>query len=506
MDVVLASRLFKPWEIKFSNYCRLFLQVLSFSDMYNMQGNALAVGIYDGYQSVSQSRSVLLEPLQERPSKVTWSLWRRFLRSITANGCWVEPLGPWYNGLSTHCRWPSYFVPSRDMLYCYACKELVSHQQIGPNDFLERRTTYAIQQLPKDAIPVNMTDIDVGWYMFHTALLAPLEMNLVAFQTFAEYLQSQPEHQSLLLQRFELLAEDIFVVCEQIRVLSEIILVSNRGTNNDYGLYGWVVSTHKGKKIAQGSGSVFGSNPQSYRAEGYGAKAGMLFLIHCFKYSNVPIPEGQFTFYCNYEGLLKKLQYMQSYNNAINATVLHSEWDIVSAVYRLQSSFHPLPDLQHVKGHQQDDGTPVKFLDIPSRMNVVAIKLATYDLQEYGSMKPIVPFDPMSGIQLSFNGQTVTRRIHAAIHQQQHFVPLQQYYQSRLHWNQEAFNDIDWTNFAIVYRRFPRQRTFFSKLGWKKLLVAAGLHKQTPCYDHRCPTCNTDNKDDDNIYQCENIS
>jgi hypothetical protein len=129
-----------------------------------------------------------------------------------------------------------------------------------------------------------------------------------------------------------------------------------------------------------------------------------LFLIHCFKYCNVPIPEGQFTFYCNNKGLLKKLQYMQSYNNAINATVLHLEWDIVSAVYHLQLSFHPLPDLQHVKGHQ-DDGTSVKFLDVPSQMNVVANKLATYDLQEYGSMKPIVPFDPMSGIQLSINGQ-----------------------------------------------------------------------------------------------------
>jgi hypothetical protein len=139
-------------------------------------------------------------------------------------------------------------------------------------------------------------------------------------------------------------------------------------------------------------------------------------------------------------------------------------------------------------------------------MNVAADKLATYDLQEYGSMKPIVPFDPMSGIQLSISGQTVTRRIHAAIHQQQHFVPLQQYSRSWFQWNQDTFHDIDWANFAIVYWRFPQQRTFFSKLGWKKLPVAARLHKRTPCYDHRGPTCNEDNKDDDHIYQCEHIS
>jgi hypothetical protein len=252
---------------------------------------------------------------------------------------------------------------------------LVSYQRLGPNDFSEKRTTYDIQHLPADAIPVDVTDIDVGWYMFDTVIPVPLEMDLVAFPTFVEYLQGQPEHESLLLQRFEIFAEDIYPVCAQIRVLSEIVLVSDGGAIDDYGSYGWVVSTKEGIKIAQGSGSVFGCDPRSYRAEGYGGKAGTLFLIHCFTYCNVSIPEGQFTLYCDNKGLLKKLQYMRSYNNAINATVLHSEWDIVSAVHRLQSRFQPPPDLQHVKGHQ-DEGTSVEFLDVPSQMNVVADKLA----------------------------------------------------------------------------------------------------------------------------------
>jgi hypothetical protein len=73
---------------------------------------------------------------------------------------------------------------------------------------------------------------------------------------------------------------------------------------------------------------------------------------------------------------------------------------------------------------------------------------------------------------------------------------------SRFHWHQETFNNIDWSNFAIVYQQFPQQRTFFSKLGWKKLPVAARLHKRTPCYDHHCPTYN---EDDDHIYQCGHI-
>jgi hypothetical protein len=120
MDVVLASNLFKAREIKFLNYCRLYLQVLTLSDMYNAQGDALAVGIYNGYRSHTQSRSTLLEPFQERPNSQAWSLWRRFLRHITTDGCWVyDPLGPWHAGLSTRRLWPSYYSPSQDFMYWY---------------------------------------------------------------------------------------------------------------------------------------------------------------------------------------------------------------------------------------------------------------------------------------------------------------------------------------------------------------------------------------------------
>jgi hypothetical protein len=41
---------------------------------------------------------------------------------------------------------------------------------IGPIDFLEKRSTYKLQQLPLDPFLVDVTDIDVGWYMFNTPL------------------------------------------------------------------------------------------------------------------------------------------------------------------------------------------------------------------------------------------------------------------------------------------------------------------------------------------------
>jgi hypothetical protein len=137
---------------------------------------------------------------------------------------------------------------------------------------------------------------------------------------------------------------------------------------------------------------------------------------------------------------------------------------------------------------------------------VEADALATTALHEYGSIKPTVPFDPSSSVQLTLNGRTITRQFAKAIHNQQHLAPLRRYYRSRFLWSRVVFEDIDWSQYSMAYRRFPRQRTFFSKLGWKKLPVAGRLHKRTPCYDHRCPTFAADHEDDDHVYQCQHVT
>jgi hypothetical protein len=49
--------------------------------------------------------------------------------------------------------------------------------------------------------------------------------------------------------------------------------VSDGGAVHNCGSFGWVIGHKDGRRLAQGSGSVFGFDPRSYRAEGHGAKA-----------------------------------------------------------------------------------------------------------------------------------------------------------------------------------------------------------------------------------------
>jgi hypothetical protein len=279
------------------------------------------------------------------------------------------------------------------------------------------------------------------------------------------------------------------------QLLSDIILVSDGGAMDDYGSFGWVVSTKGGNQLAPVRVAFLAATQ---------GLTGQRVTVLKLARSSLSTAFGT-AIYCDNQGLLKKLTYLRSYNNAIHAIVLHSEWDIVSSVHRLQQDFDPPPELQHVKGHQ-DDGTQIEFLELPSQLNVEADTLATTALHEYGSIKPIVPFDPSSRAQLTINGCTITRQFAKAIHNQQHLAPLCQYYRLRFNWSCDVFEDIDWSQYSMAYRRFPRQRTFFSKLGWKKLPVAGQLHKRNPCYDHRCPTSAADREDDDHVYQCQHVT
>jgi hypothetical protein len=129
-------------------------------------------------------------------------------------------------------------------------------------------------------------------------------------QSFSEYILSLPEHEAVLLQRFEIFSGFVFDLCSCLQEISQIIVVSDGGGVQQYGSFGWVIGHKDGRRLAQGSGSAFGFNPCSYQAEGYGAKASHLFLLHCFLYCERLIPSGQFTFYCDNQGLLKKLTYL----------------------------------------------------------------------------------------------------------------------------------------------------------------------------------------------------
>ena len=244
--------------------------------------------------------------------------------------------------------------------------------------------------------------------------------------TFQEYIRTLPEHERLLLQHCDILTDDIHTMCAKIQHLNEVLIVSDGGAAEDFGSFGWVMGLWDGTRLAQGSGVVYGHDPKSYRAEAHGAKASSLFMLHALEYCKHLVQDHDrgFHYYCDNEGLLKKLEVFRKYNNAVTANCLKSEWDIVSSIHTTHTRFQWPPFLYHVKGHQ-DDHHDLEDLDLPTIMNIEADALATQALTN-GKSQPIIPFDPATGAMLSIDSKAITRHIETTIQRHEHTGPILQ--------------------------------------------------------------------------------
>jgi hypothetical protein len=96
MDHVLRSKQFKPGEITQINYCRMYLQAVTISDLTRAIGVDLDHQMLKGELGQWSSTMRYLHINQERPmASSSWTLWRR------ANKLWAtdrkldKPLGKW---------------------------------------------------------------------------------------------------------------------------------------------------------------------------------------------------------------------------------------------------------------------------------------------------------------------------------------------------------------------------------------------------------------------------
>lgn len=87
MDFILASNHYSPAEIRRLNYCRIYLNVVTISDLTMPDGVNINKSVRDCCPDIQSSRTAILGIIQERPSGNKWRLWRRvYLLWSNTNG------------------------------------------------------------------------------------------------------------------------------------------------------------------------------------------------------------------------------------------------------------------------------------------------------------------------------------------------------------------------------------------------------------------------------------
>jgi hypothetical protein len=119
MDLLVGAEAYPPEVLRTINHCRLFLNVITLSDITNAAGAHLIPGVEWGEHDLFPSSSKHHAPRQSSPAMFFWTYWQRLLRIIALPTDQLRhPLGPWLlPGSDLRRTWTSYFDLRYKFLY-----------------------------------------------------------------------------------------------------------------------------------------------------------------------------------------------------------------------------------------------------------------------------------------------------------------------------------------------------------------------------------------------------
>ena len=150
-----------PDLIKF-NRCRLYLQVLTLSDIVDSSGNTIDTDFWKGYKN--KRISSLSWPKEDRPGPTSWTIWRRLLCRL----CTIKSRSPhlrtqsrlyaWLPSSPCHQRWPTYFHPLSNVFYGCLPSDPTFYSPYRRNSRFRFTviTNRVSSVLPSSAIPISV--------------------------------------------------------------------------------------------------------------------------------------------------------------------------------------------------------------------------------------------------------------------------------------------------------------------------------------------------------------
>ena len=287
MDAVLDSGKFKDAQITAINYCRLYLQVVTLSDISTADGTSLDMHKRDGHWSLLSSRTTLNWINQERPPEKAWGTWRRACDLwATRNGKLKRPLGCWLHPPEEQrMQWPAYYAPDEDSLYVRDTDNTTTCYFLSPDMTASTSDGISADSIPSTSSPVSVVPHDDGWTV-HGPLL-PLLPTISPSPpgTFMEYLQSLDPWESHLFEHLSI-DGDAFEIYNLLQYTTFDAACDGSVYRNGSASFGWVLS-FSAERLVHCSGPAYGHRPTSYRAEAYGMLSFLRFLYRLRVYCQV---------------------------------------------------------------------------------------------------------------------------------------------------------------------------------------------------------------------------
>jgi hypothetical protein len=322
------------------NRCRLHSGVVFLSEITTVDGATIS---RDAWTGTRPRHSPLLWPFQPSPGPKSWQLWRRllaraFLEEVpkrttpqTKDLYLLQPLGAWLPNSEWLCqKWSYNYSPSTGMIYhrrdhLYAA-HLRRRRSRNHSQVFDATSNHTVTTLPSDSVPVEELSSSVSILAFRGIMVRrqPVPPSLLP-STFDDYIQQLPSWDHRLLLAIDLLDGPALIA--HFLLDEPLFLVSDGGAAGEVGSFGTLLAT--GDVIfVKLSGTTEGTLSGSFRAESYGCLALLRFVYHFRQYHHLDPILCRNTFYCNNEGLIKRLKFAQGPLQPFPRHYLRSDMDL----------------------------------------------------------------------------------------------------------------------------------------------------------------------------------
>jgi hypothetical protein len=503
MDIIIDSGRYSDKELCYLNYCRIYLQASTISDLTDARGTVLDKAMLAGEPTILSSKTNLHRFNQSRPPKRLWNLWKR------ANSLWSNKDGRLFTSLGRWTvppnelrrRWPAYFSPREQCLYTSKDPVYEAHRRNNQGSF-NPNAVHVVTSLPRDSYPVQATLGEDEWAILQPSLPSLEPTTTPTPSTFPDFLASLRGWDHALFADLHLEVDPFTLI--ELLAGAKILGVSDGSAKCRMGSFGWVISTPEGRRLVYCAGLAPGNKTSSFRSEGYGMLSLIRFFLHLFTFC------GQYTFPRLYlstdnEGLLTRIEDdLDKFYKTPNAT-LAPDWDLVEEIVNTIALLPRIPRFSHVKGHQDDD-VPYEELPLVAQLNVDADRYANKFMNNEGYVCTRVPRLGSNKAQLHVGGETINSHYKGVIRRAETGPILRAYIQERNNWNDTVMDSIEWEAHGSAISKFYDRRVHIIKLCHDLLPTGRIVHRYDKTKPHECIKCKAANEDRDHIIRCPHLT
>jgi hypothetical protein len=174
-------------HMRILNRCRLYLQVITLSDISTADGHTILPEIKQGIW-LEQRKSNLLWPTQCNPPQANWEIWRHYLRQFEEKGKLSQPLGNWVD--QPHQTWHHFIDTATGWVYessptiIHGYPPLSRHRVLRSGHWYDSSNQRICQSIPEHSRPASI--------LCNLALDGPLFQVRASQNTFPQQLPASP--------------------------------------------------------------------------------------------------------------------------------------------------------------------------------------------------------------------------------------------------------------------------------------------------------------------------